>query len=321
MTLWPFQQVICHSEPFTRSFVAPRCSAAYCLHLLSLALLVLVPLYAGLAFDHIWIRESSYREQPLVSFTHELVVALSPGALGEAVGWSSRTDFEPLLPGQLKVPSVRSTPRDRNDDGVPDTWELILRMPVGNVSKGFEHVFLLAAYDFELRQKVAEKIGGLVVIDVRNPSPATGVWLRGDLKLRQTAPLRLSSIIRDVYARNPLALQWESNEAIGHHPLTLQSLIKPYAAQNETVYLHTVLPPAWDYSPRDFFEVHVVCDVPPQLVYYVPGTMEVLRFAWVQFLSLGIPTWAILRCVKAFAYDNQIVESYVVAGLPPKDAM
>mmetsp|Transcript_5944 Transcript_5944/g.17791 ORF Transcript_5944/g.17791 Transcript_5944/m.17791 type:complete len:320 (-) Transcript_5944:75-1034(-) len=319
MTLWPWQLVVCHTEPFTRSFVAPRCSAAYFLYVLCLALLVMVPLYAGLAFDHVWLRERSYREQPLVNFTHELLVAFAGSTPTEAVGWSTRVDLEPLLPDRMRVPTVRSTPHDRNHDGVTDTWELLLQMPMGSITKGYEHVFLLAAYDFELRGKVSEKIGGLIVIDIRNPTPATGVWLQGDLRLRQTVPLRLSSELRDVYSRNHLVIQWTSNDALSHKPLTVQSLLQPYAAQNETVYLDTVLPPVWDYSPRDLFQVRVTCDVPPQLVHYVPGTVEVLRFAWVQFLSLGIPTWALLRCMKAYAYDNQVVESYVVAGLPPKE--
>eukprot|EP00418_Pyrodinium_bahamense_P040162 CAMPEP_0179207602 /NCGR_PEP_ID=MMETSP0796-20121207/103526_1 /TAXON_ID=73915 /ORGANISM="Pyrodinium bahamense, Strain pbaha01" /LENGTH=276 /DNA_ID=CAMNT_0020912541 /DNA_START=289 /DNA_END=1119 /DNA_ORIENTATION=- len=275
----------------------------------------------GVSTGNAWVKEGSYREQPLVSFTHELLLSVSNGNATDSVGWSTRKDFDALLPGRIKVPSVRSTPYDKNRDGIPDTWELTLQIPTGSVSKGYEHVFLLAAYNYELRERVREQIGGLVVIDVSSPFPATGVWVRGELRLRQASPLRVTSEVREVYAWNPLILDWTSNKVMELHPITVHALLEGYAARNETVYLNQVTPPAWDYSPQDSFSIHVVFDVPAQLVYYVPGIFEVLKFGWMQLMALALPVWAALSWVKEFAFDNQIVESYVVAGLPPKHAM
>lgn len=51
--------------------------------------------------------------------------------------------------------------------------------------------------------------------------------------------------------------------------------------------------------PKDSFTVSIIMKVPPQLVYYVPLASEVLKFAWMQYLSFLIPTFVLLEWVKA----------------------
>ncbi|CAE8589331.1 unnamed protein product, partial [Polarella glacialis] len=126
MTLWPFQHVVCHTKPYERIFVAPRCSAAYCCDLLGLLALIAFPLFATFASDNVWVKEGSYRHQPLVIFSHDLLVVLAGASPEEAVGWSTRQDLMSLLPPQVRVPVVRSSSEDRNHDGVPDTLKLSL---------------------------------------------------------------------------------------------------------------------------------------------------------------------------------------------------
>jgi len=172
----------------------------------------------------------------------------------------------------------------------------------------------------QLQDKVNEKLGGLVAIDASSPYAATGVWIQGRLVFRQNFPLRQSQEERSVYAENPLAAPWSSNWVTENQPLTVQALLGRYARRNETVHLEYVVPPVWDYTPRDSFKVHVTIDVPPQLIYYVPGAAEVLKFAWVQLVAFLIPTWLIIECLKGLAFDYQLVETYVVSQLPQKDA-
>eukprot|EP00434_Breviolum_minutum_P005613 symbB.v1.2.004952.t1/scaffold272.1/size248367/7 len=72
---------------------------------------------------------------------------------------------------------------------------------------------------------------------------------------------------------------------------------KQLTKRNETATLEQLLPASWDYTPSNNFKVHVTMEVPPQLVYYVPMATEVLKFAWMQYLSFLIPTFMILECL------------------------
>lgn len=321
MTLWPFQHVTCFSLPYERRFVAQRCSPAYCLYVLCWLALVLVPVFVTFSTDSVWVKESSYHEQPRVSFAHDLMVVLSGDARNEAVGWGTRADLDPLLPERVRVPILRSSSVDKNFDGVPDTWRLSLDLPTGNISEGYRHLMLLAVYNFELREKVRERIGALAALDLASPFPATGVSVQGKWRLQQDLPLPVTHDVRDVYAENPLAVDYRSSWATRHQPIRVAALLERYAERNETVYLEQVLPPVWDYAPRDSFRLELRIDVAPQTVKFVPGAPEVLKLAWMQLLALGVPTWLALHVARTFLYDRQVVETYVVQQLPAKEAM
>lgn len=216
---------------------------------------------------------------------------------------------------------VRSVPLDDNHDGTIDTWKLVLEVPMGNVSRGYRQLTVLAVYNMVLREKVLASIGGLVALDASAPFLATGFWAHGQLKLRQNQPLRVESEPLKNFVQSPLEVQPRSNWAARHSPITLSALLGRYARRSETVQFEQLVPQLWEYSPRERFRVELVMDVPPQLVQYVPPALEVLKFGWIQFLSFLLPTGALLQVVRAFAFNNQFVDTYVISHLPPRGSV
>ncbi|CAK9118507.1 unnamed protein product [Durusdinium trenchii] len=291
----PFQDVECHSLPYTRLFVAPRCSVAYCLWVLCSLLLVAIPLFATFATDNVWVKESFYRVQPVVSFTNELFLIASGDTAESAVGWSTQKSLQSLLPPEVKVPLVRSSHEDPNHDNIAETLKLQVEMP----STGFRSLLLLAVYNVQLRGKVSEELTGLVALDLTSPYAASGVSIYGQLVFRQKLPLFQSFEQRRLYASSPLEVNWRSNWIPENQPLTLEALLGRYAQRNETADLQQSVPAIWDYTPKSNFQISVTIEVPPQLVYYVPMASEVLKFAWMQFLAFLIPTWVFLEWFKA----------------------
>jgi len=318
MTLWPFQSVVCFSAPYVRHFVAPRLSPAYLLHLFGLLGVILIPLYATFGSGNVWVKESSYREQPRVTFANDLLFVLSGRTTAEAVGWSTRQELRALLPSEIVVPAVRASALDVNHDSVPDELRLTLEIPLATVTSGFQRLLLLAAYRYELHEKVAEHIGGLVTVDVSTPYLATGVWLRGRARLRQHLPFQEQQTPRTIYAQSPLEIDLKSSWAAKNYPISLRALLDRYAARNETMYLEQTALPVWDYSPRDYFSVELVLDAQPELVQYRPGAAQLLKFAWMQVLAFFFPVYLVVRAFQSFAYSNQIVETYVVPQVPLK---
>mmetsp|Transcript_18440 Transcript_18440/g.43142 ORF Transcript_18440/g.43142 Transcript_18440/m.43142 type:complete len:319 (+) Transcript_18440:80-1036(+) len=317
MTLWPFQHVVCHTLPYTRLFVAPRCSVAFCVWVLSAAALVLVPLFATFATDNVWVKESFYRLQPSVTFADELFVVVGGSTPENTVGWSTQPDLQTLLPEQVKIPIVRATAQDNNRDGIADTVRLKLDFPLQG--EAFRTVLVLGVYDVQLQGKVSERLSGLVALDLASPYLASGVWVHGQLSIRQKLPLFQSAEVRTEYANSPLAVNWRSNWVPQNQPLSLQALLARYAQRNETAIFEPLVPPLWDYTPKQSFHIEVTMDIPPQLVYYVPLAAEVLKLAWVQVLAFLIPTWILLEWLKGLVFDQRLVESFVVPTLPPME--
>jgi len=316
MTLWPFQHVVCHSIAYDRLFVAPRCSTAYCLWVLAVIALVVVPLFATFAADNVWVKESFYRVQPVVTFANELYVLIGGDTTETMVGWSTQPQLQVLLPKQVKVPTVRSSTEDTNRDGIADTLQLSLDFP--SEGKTYRSVLLLAVYDVQIQGKVAEQLSSLVALDISSPYGSSGLWVHGQLSFRQKLPLYQSPEARQVYAGSPLDVNWRSNWIPDKQPLSLEELLSRYAQRNETVMFEPLVPPMWDYTPRQSFRIQMTMDVHPQLVYYVPLASEVLKLAWVQVLAFLIPTWVVVKWLKGIAFDRRLVESFVVPQLPPK---
>lgn len=317
--MWIFERVECFTRPYTRSFVAPRCSLAYCVYVLGIVGMVVLPLFAAFMSDNVWAKESFYREQPHVTFAHDLLFTLGGGVPADSLGWSTRTDLAPLLPATVH-PVVRSSSYDDNYDGVPDSLRFKMQVPTGDLRRTFRHFQLLVVYNYELRERLRERITGMAIVDAGTALPATGLWARGRFVLKQDNPLRVLTEARQVYADSPLAVDWNSNWAARNAPVTIRALLDRYAERNETVQFEMLVPPVWDYAPRDAFEVELTIDVPHQLVHYVPGTLEVLKFAWMQVFSFLVPVALVLRSMQTFAYEHQVVETVVVPELMPREA-
>lgn len=314
MTIWPFQNVVCFTAPDTKCYVAPRLSAAYCLYILGWACLILVPLFTTFATANVWMKESSYREQPLFRSAHDLLVIFAGDSPSDSTGWAVREDLYNLLPARIQVPSVATSSLDYNHDGLADRVSVKLEIPLnGSSTMGYRYMLLLAVFHFELREAQASMLG-LATVEVNAPYSATGVWVQGQVKLRQRLPLRADSGAWGDLLPSPLEVDWSSSWSAENHPISLKALLERYASRNSTMYLEQTSPPVWDYAPRDTFQAEVVLDVPPQPVYYVPGVLEVLKFAWMQVASFILPVWIVVHAVKSFAFESQLVESSVVTA-------
>mmetsp|Transcript_408 Transcript_408/g.1394 ORF Transcript_408/g.1394 Transcript_408/m.1394 type:complete len:317 (-) Transcript_408:9-959(-) len=316
MTIWPFQQVVCFTSAPQQSFVAPRLSAAYALWCLNVVVLIFVPLFGVFASDNVWIKESSYREQPAVRFTHDLLVLTSGD--NQSMGWTTRDSLQHLLPGTVKVPAVRASSIDNNHDGRADVINLDVRMPLDTADLGMRRVVLLATFICELRDRVRLSMMGLVALDLSSSYAASGVQVMGELNLKQTGPLRVYAELRDIYMSNPLDEQGTQGWEALVHPISMPDLLGRYVRRNETLQLNMVAPALWDYAPSDAFEIKLRLQVPAQEVLYVPGVLEILKFAWMQYAALLVPTWVLATCVMTFAFERQIVETSVVSSMPPR---
>ena len=62
--------------------------------------------------------------------------------------------------------------------------------------------------------------------------------------------------------------------------------------------------------------IKISAEVPiGQRVVYIPGVLETLKFAWVQYLALLIPCLWVFYIVNGFVFRYQIVETSVSSDL------
>nr|CAD7585842.1 unnamed protein product [Timema genevievae] len=97
----------------------------------------------------------------------------------------------------------------------------------------------------------------------------------------------------------------------------LQTLFKEYARRNVTTRLSNVYP-LWTAgrAPDMPFIVSAVVHYPEETILYRPGFWQVIKWAWVQYLSVFIIFVFIFRLVKEYVFSNQLV--FTVKTVPWK---
>nr|CAD7401732.1 unnamed protein product [Timema poppensis] len=97
----------------------------------------------------------------------------------------------------------------------------------------------------------------------------------------------------------------------------LQTLFKEYARRNVTTRLSNVYP-LWTAgrAPDMPFIVSALVHYPEETIMYRPGFWQVIKWAWVQYLSVFIIFVFIFRLVKEYVFSNQLV--FTVKTVPWK---
>jgi len=96
------------------------------------------------------------------------------------------------------------------------------------------------------------------------------------------------------------------------------NILSNYFHRNETTEL--VYPNSyWQHGRSSEFYVHCQIRIPKSQIRYVPGAGEVLKFSWIQYLSLLVIVYYLMDWVFYFVYAYQILEtSTSVDGTRPE---
>lgn len=114
---------------------------------------------------------------------------------------------------------------------------------------------------------------------------------------------------RTLYNLNPLD-EWQEFDS--------GSILEFYNARKEkTIYdASTIVQPLGSSTSTT---IEVTVRIPPsQLVTYIPGTLETLKFAWTQYQSFLIPAFFIYWGILGFLFKYQVLETKVVGDLDEK---
>lgn len=97
----------------------------------------------------------------------------------------------------------------------------------------------------------------------------------------------------------------------------LTRIVAAYQERNVTTIL-TDPSPIWlvGRAAEAPFVVNAVIRYPVEVISYLPGFWEMIKFAWIQYVSiLLIFLWAFER-IKRFVFQNQVVTTIPVTAMP-----
>lgn len=104
--------------------------------------------------------------------------------------------------------------------------------------------------------------------------------------------------------------------------LPISSPIDPTAAVTmvfrptyEYVDQRALMSSALDVSTVPYFQAAVTIRVPEQPIWYTPSVTQVLKFAWIQYMSIFILVSFLLFRLNSFVFSHQLVSSYPAADV------
>ncbi|XP_018606966.1 transmembrane protein 231 isoform X2 [Scleropages formosus] len=250
------------------------------------------PLLVAYRSHGFWLKRSSYEEQPRVRFQYQLLLIAATSTNGDYVAWSTFSNFNSLQGNNLRIPSVSAREEDQNQDGKLDRLNLQLELPLRPEEQIYS-VQLLVTFSYQLFYS--------------SSVPGSQLFISGDLRLHQREPLLHRGLdtrynVSLINANSPFSSSYD-----------LAQIIEMYQERNLTTVLSSPNP-VWTIGRAAAapFQLKAVIRYPVEVISYQPGFWEMVKFAWVQYVSVLLIFLWVFQRVQTFVFQNQVLPTVSV---------
>ncbi|CAG5121819.1 unnamed protein product [Candidula unifasciata] len=305
------------SHPELRRYKTSIFSKATLLMLAILILTFIPPLLIVYRSYGFWLREATYREQPRVAFKKEFILILDLQNGQNPVVYSTFQHYNQLVQSYLRIPVVKAREEDINGDGKYDSLSLDIDVPM-NAADQVVGVKLVLFFYYKLRRFSQFHMESLGYIDYSSSVPGGSLQVFSDLRLRQKQLLGYRGT--DTRYNNTLV----DPASPYAETYSLASIFKAYSSRNVTTLLQDPMK-IWSAgragdSP---FRVSVLVNYPEEVISYTPGFWYLIKWGWVQYVSVLLIFLYIFNKVKVFVFQHQVVatvvETPITSSLGRKD--
>ncbi|XP_007670419.2 transmembrane protein 231 [Ornithorhynchus anatinus] len=300
------------AHPVERGYRAGLGSKAALFLLLAAALTYLPPLLLAFRTHGFWLKRSSYEEQPTVRFQHQvLFVALLGPAPGGFLAWSTFPTFNRLQGASLRVPLVSTREEDKNQDGKMDLLHFKMELPL-QASEQVLGVQLILTFSYQLHRMSTFVMQSMAFLQSFFPVPGAQLYVNGDLKLQQKQPLSHRGLdvrynVPVINGTSPFARDFD-----------LTNIAAAYQERNVTTILSDPNPIWLVGRAADApFVINAIIRYPVEVISYQPGFWEMIKFAWIQYISILLVFLWVFERIKIFVFQNQVVTTVPVAPTSP----
>ncbi|NXG36472.1 TM231 protein, partial [Dromaius novaehollandiae] len=299
---------------FRTRYRAGLCSGAALALLLIGALTYVPPLLLAYRSHGFWLRQSAYLEQPTVRFRYEvLFVATTGPGPGSFVAWSTFPAFNRLQEERLRVPLLSTREEDKNQDGKMDHLYFKLELPLQST----EHVVgvqLILVFSYQLHRMSTFVMQSMAFLQFFSPLPGSHLYVNGDLKLKQRQLLNHCGLdtrynVSVINGTSPFASDYD-----------LTNIIAAYQDRNVTTVLSDPNPVWMIGRAADTpFIINATIHYPCSLTFfkYQPGFWEMIKFAWIQYVSILLIFLWVFGRIKIFVFQNQVLTTTPISPVLP----
>ncbi|XP_049720939.1 transmembrane protein 231 isoform X2 [Loxodonta africana] len=219
--------------------------------------------------------------------------------------WLKRSSYE-------EQPTVRfqhqTREEDKNQDGKMDVLHFKLELPMQST----EHVLgvqLILTFSYQLHRMSTFVMQSMAFLQSSFAVPGSQLYVNGDLKLQLKQPLSYGGLdvrynVSVIDGTSPFASDYDLTHIVG-----------AYQERNVTTFLMDPNP-IWlvGRAAEAPFVINAVIRYPVEVIAYQPGFWEMIKFAWVQYVSILLIFLWVFERIKIFVFQNQVVTTIPVTA-------
>mmetsp|Transcript_4323 Transcript_4323/g.9858 ORF Transcript_4323/g.9858 Transcript_4323/m.9858 type:complete len:317 (+) Transcript_4323:211-1161(+) len=303
--------VVVHSTRLYRRFHAPLLSSAFVFVALYWISVVIFAFLIAFFTNNLWVKESSYREQPDVAFVKRFSIKLQGvGADGMPLelSYSTVPSINTLAGNTLRVPTVRSSLSDPNLDLLSDIVRVNISFPLSERER-VHSVQAVYALSYKLRNHVRLETEAPLPLTFHSGVAGRALYVDGRLKLKLANPLPIVPRVRG----DEGGVLLDTSKVYTSPEASMAELMRQAASRNDSITLDPSTN-AWDAALPSCgdvcgFTVALTIRIHPEKVLYIPPFIEVAKFSWIQFLATFVFLFIFTRPLLNFIMHNQIVQT------------
>ena len=295
-------------ENVCRVYSAPFCSFAHFFSVATSVLAIILPFFLAYPFHNngtIWMKEDTYWEQPDVEYRYEFIAVLNAKQQGsdnlKEIYYSTEAARNQLSSYNSRTALIRSQDIDENVDGLTDKIICNVVIPLEDNEEIYSvEAILLASY--RLKDRIKLNTEALIHVQKDSGIPRKGFYAVSDIELKQAYPMEIRNYFSTIYEEDPLFDGDSTDQRLGSiHKIMEHFHQRQYSAGSRNKYT------AWTNNEDDKkFKLKMIVNVPTQQVRYIPKTAEVIKAAWIKYLSILVITSYIVRSSSSFIFSQQL---------------
>jgi len=265
---------------------------------------IIAPLLIAYQSYGFWVYQAEYIEMPYVQFKHQYVI-LATTEKGNSYVSSSYRNMNAAMTSSVRNSIVSGDNKDFDYDGKDDCMTFSAEMPLEDSDK-VTSINLILVYDYKLNRHSTFVMESLGYVSAASVVPGSEIDIVGDLQFVQYSGLSYKGT--DNRYRKPVV----EASTLNATAFSLDAILRSYTARNITTRIanqYVVWKP--NRPAGQPFKVNVRVNYRPALVMYTPGFFYVMKWAWVQYVSLLIVFIFVFERVKQFVFSNQLVQTMV----------
>ena len=298
--------VVLFSESYKAYYYAPVVSFPFCVTFITLIFCVLTPFFLQFSSEKFWYPIDREYEHPIIRFKDEYIINLLD-VTGEVTTISSFSKLNKQNDDQPFISSVNIIKNEINNDDVYDSLNLKC-IVTKNPDAKYTGIKVILFFDYIITKIAKYHFQSFVIASGEHNLGITGFETRGELKLYQKVPFYVGDYTNETYK--------EDYFEQGHKSIDFDDLYKNFTNRDYYTYYDYIkkIKPFLDDST---ISIDVKVEIPSyqEILYYQPHYMN-LKFKWIQYFAIFIPTFIVCKIFIQFILKNRVFNVSMESDLP-----